>query len=51
MVGDIGVVKELIYVGVDVNINVIEIILLIVVCDMGYWDIVEYLIKVGVCVN
>lgn len=45
--GYLDVVKELIKLGVDVNLKM----LLIFVCKEGYIDIVEELIKEGVDVN
>lgn len=45
------VVEELLNKGVSVNLLDGNRMLLIVVCFKGYLEIVEKLIKVGVCVN
>lgn len=46
-----GVVKELIIFGVDVNLYSEDIILFLIVCENEYLEIVVELIKVGVDVN
>lgn len=50
--GFLGVVKELIKVGVEVNLcNILNEIFLIVICVFGYVYVFEELIKVGVDFN